>query len=154
MTPAPDHRPHGPEPRGGPAPHDPPLVFGTAGIRGPLGEGPHQLNVGTVRTVADGLALHLLATDPAAARRGVVVGHDARHGSVDFAAVVTGQLRRAGIDVLTFDAPVPTPLVSRTTAQLGAGAGVVVTASHNPATDNGLKVYGPDGVLLSAPADD
>lgn len=130
-----------------------PLEFGTAGIRGPLGDGPGQLNVGTVRVVADGLALHLLATDPAAPRRGVVVGHDARHWSYEFAHVVADRLVRAGIDVLVFDVAVPTPLVARAVAQLGAGAGVMVTASHNPATDNGLKVYGPDGVLLSAPAD-
>ena len=129
------------------------LEFGTAGIRGPLGEGPGQLNVGTVRVVADGLALHLLATDPGARRRGVVVGHDARHWSYEFARVVADRLVRAGIDVLRFDTAVPTPLVARAVAQLGTGAGVVVTASHNPATDNGLKVYGPDGVLLSAPAD-
>ena len=129
------------------------LEFGTAGIRGPLGDGPGELNVGTVRVVADGLALHLLATDPAADRRGVVVGHDARHWSYEFAHVVADRLVRAGIDVLVFDAAVPTPLVARAVAQLGAGAGVVVTASHNPATDNGLKVYGPDGVLLSPPAD-
>ncbi len=132
---------------------DRPLEFGTAGIRGPLGDGPHQLNVGTVRHVADGLALHLLATDPSAARRGVVVGHDARHWSSEFAQVVTDRLQRAGLDVLVFDSAVPTPLVSRTTAQLAAGAGVMVTASHNPASDNGIKVFGPDGVLLSAPAD-
>ena len=129
------------------------LEFGTAGIRGPVGDGPGQLNVGAVRTVADGLALHLLATDPAAPRRGVVVGHDARHWSYEFAHVVADRLVRAGIDVLVFDTAVPTPLVARAVSQLGAGAGVVVTASHNPATDNGLKVYGPDGVLLSSPAD-
>ena len=129
------------------------LEFGTAGIRGPVGDGPGLLNVSSVRVVADGLALHLLATDPAAQRRGVVVGHDARHWSYEFAHVVADRLVRAGIDVLVFDAAVPTPLVARAVSQLGAGAGVVVTASHNPATDNGLKVYGPDGVLLSAPAD-
>jgi phosphomannomutase len=130
------------------------LEFGTAGIRGPLGDGPGQLNVGAVRTVADGLALHLLATDAEAPRRGVVVGHDARHWSYEFAHVVADRLVRAGIDVKMFDAAVPTPLVARAVTQLGAGAGLVVTASHNPATDNGLKVYGPDGVLLSAPADE
>ena len=149
MPPTPD-----PAPGDGPGPaHDRPLEFGTAGIRGPLGDGPHQLNVGTVRTVADGLAHHLRSTDPAAPRRGVVVGHDARHWSYEFAQVVADRLRRAGLDVLVFDSAVPTPLVARTTAHLGAAAGVMVTASHNPATDNGIKVYGPDGVLLSAPAD-
>ena len=96
------------------------LEFGTAGIRGPVGDGPGLLNVSSVRVVADGLALHLLATDPAAQRRGVVVGHDARHWSYEFAHVVADRLVRAGIDVLVFDAAVPTPLVARAVSQLGA----------------------------------
>ena len=125
--------------------------FGTAGVRAPLGPGPNRMNRLVVRRVAAALAEHLL--DVCQGRVLVVVGHDARHGSEQFAREVTEALTARGIDVAHFDEPVPTPLVATALRDLGADAAVVVTASHNPSTDNGLKVYAADGAQLVPPAD-
>jgi phosphomannomutase len=129
------------------------LEFGTAGIRGPLGAGPNRMNRAVVRRVTAGLASRLRAVDPAAAERGLVVGHDARHGSVEFAQDVAAVLAGTGIHVWQFHEPVPTPLVAFAVRALQASGGVQITASHNPPRDNGYKVYGPDGVLIAAPLD-
>ncbi len=104
-----------------------------------------------VRRVAAALAEHLL--DVCQGRVLVVVGHDARHGSEQFAREVTEALTARGIDVAHFDEPVPTPLVATALRDLGADAAVVVTASHNPAADNGLKVYATDGAQIVPPTD-
>jgi phosphomannomutase len=122
------------------------LRFGTAGLRAPLGEGPACMNVQTVALAARALAEWL----PAASL--VVVGHDARYGSSDFALVTARDLIAAGHRVELFDRPIPTPLVAWRVASSPAAAGVVVTASHNPATDNGYKVYGATGAQI-LPAD-
>lgn len=129
------------------------LAFGTAGLRGPIGPGPNRMNRLVVRRAAGAVAEVLWREVPDAARRGVVVGHDARHRSADFAADCAEVLTARGIDVHAFDGPVPTPLVAHTAARLGAAAALVVTASHNPAADNGLKVYWDDGAQIVAPID-
>lgn len=129
-----------------------PLRFGTAGLRAALGPGPARMNRAVVRRTAAALAQHLL--DGAAATPLVVVGHDARHGSATFGSDIVEVLVAHGVDVARFDEPVPTPLVATALCDLGASAAVVVTASHNPASDNGLKVYAADGAQIVPPADD
>ncbi|MGD7704912.1 phospho-sugar mutase [Microlunatus sp. Y2014] len=144
------------------------LSFGTAGLRGALGPGPNRMNRVVVMRAAAALAAFLHDHDQpgppgpprphdqptvAGQRRTVVVGHDARHGSYDFARDSAAVLAGAGFEVLLFDRPVPTPLVPFLVLAQGCAGGVVVTASHNPATDNGYKVYLGDGCQLVSPAD-
>src|SRR5207237_1036952 len=121
------------------------LRFGTAGIRGPRGPGPAGMNRRLVRAVAAGLAVHLRATDPGARIRDVVVGHDARVLSPELADDAARVLAGAGLRTCVLPGSVPTPLVSFAVRHFGAAAGLMVTASHNPPGDNGVKVYGADG---------
>ncbi len=118
------------------------LRFGTAGLRAPLGDAPDEMNVRTVAMAATAIADWLPDGST------VVIGHDARHGSESFAEVSAHVLLSAGHRVERFDRPVPTPLVAWRVASSPAAAGIVVTASHNPATDNGYKVYGADGAQI------
>lgn len=129
------------------------LPFGTAGIRGVIGAGPAAMNRLVVRQVSAGLALRLLQ-EPQATQRGVVVGCDARHKSAEFADDAAAVFTAAGLPVFRFASPVPTPLVAFAVRMLSAVGGVQVTASHNPATDNGYKVYWGDGGQITAPLDE
>jgi len=129
------------------------LRFGTAGIRAPLGVGPNRMNRVVVRRVTAGLAACLRDADPGVGARGVVVGRDARHGSAEFAEDTVAVLAGSGIGVRWFREPVPTPLVAFAVVAMEAGAGVQITASHNPAGDNGYKVYGADGAQIVPPVD-
>lgn len=133
------------------------LHFGTAGLRAPLGPGPARMNRLVVRRAAAAVARHLL--DELGDRRLdrpplVVVGHDARHGSAVFGDDLVEVLRDAGVDVARFDEAAPTPLVAAAVTTCGADAGLMVTASHNPADDNGLKLYGADGAQIVPPTDE
>ena len=98
------------------------------------------MNRAVVRRTTAGIARHLLEAVPDAASRGVVVARDARHGSSAFEQEAVATLTAHGVRVHHFDEPVPTPLAVAAVTALGAAAGVVVTASHNPPGDNGMKV--------------
>ncbi|MEY3734524.1 MAG: hypothetical protein RL347_1883, partial [Actinomycetota bacterium] len=127
-----------------------PLTFGTAGLRGRMGPGPHRMNRATVSRAAAGIAAYLRA------RHGhptAVVGFDARHRSHDFARDCAEVLAGAGVTALVLPRPLPTPVLAYAVRALGADAGLMVTASHNPAQDNGLKVYLGDGRQIVPPAD-
>jgi phosphomannomutase len=129
------------------------LDFGTAGLRGIVGAGSNRMNRAQVIRVTRGLADHLLERVVDARSLPVALGYDARLTSRQFAEDVAGVLLAAGLTVRYFEEPVPTPLVAYAVRQLGAVAGIVITASHNPAEYNGYKVYGPDGAQIVAPMD-
>jgi phosphomannomutase len=130
-----------------------PLTFGTAGLRGPEMAGPAGMNRATVRRATQGVVAWLkeIGVDP---RAGVVVGRDARHGSERFNDEVVGVLLGAGATVFEMPAPLPTPLVPYCVKALGAAAGVMITASHNPPQDNGYKLYAADGAQIIPPDDE
>jgi len=130
-----------------------PVGFGTAGLRAPLGAGPGRMNRAVLRTAVAGLVRWLARTDPEAPRRGVVVARDARRMSQELAADAALVLAAAGIPARVFPGFAPTPLAAYAVAALGAAAGVVVTASHNPPEYNGCKLYGPSGAQLIPPDD-
>lgn len=116
------------------------LQFGTAGLRGRMAAGPNRMNRAVVIGAAAGLGAYLSAALPGETPR-VVVGYDARHRSRDLAHDTAAVLTAAGVDVLLLPSPLPTPVLAFGVRHLQADAGVMVTASHNPAADNGYKVY-------------
>lgn len=121
------------------------LEFGTGGLRGLLGAGTNRMNVYTVRRAAAGLGDQLLAESADAKEKGIAIAHDSRHMSRQFAEDSARVLAFKGFHVYLFDALRPTPELSFTIKHLGCAAGIVVTASHNPAEYNGFKAYGADG---------
>ncbi len=129
------------------------LTFGTAGLRAEVGAGPLRMNRLVVRQAAAGLAAYLLANDPRAAERGVVIGHDARRKSDAFALDTARVLAAQGIRARLLPGPQPTPVVAWALTELDAAGAVVVTASHNPPRDNGYKVYLGDGAQIVPPHD-
>ena len=123
------------------------LTFGTAGIRGPMGAGPNRMNRVVVRQLAAALAEWLGGAG------GVVIGHDARHNSDVFAADIAEVLAAGGCWPVLLPPRSPTPVLAFAVTRLKCAAGVMVTASHNPAGDNGLKVYLADGAQIIPPHD-
>ncbi len=122
-----------------------PIAFGTGGMRGVMGPGINRINVYTIRKATAGLALHLLeqGTDPAAQK--VAIAYDSRADSYTFALETAKVLGHYGLTACLFEQLCPTPLLSFAVRHLGASAGVVITASHNPPEYNGYKIYGADG---------
>lgn len=127
------------------------LQFGTAGLRGELGAGPNRMNRVLVRRAAAGVAAWVRASGRA--EGGVAVGFDARRKSRDFAEDTAAVLAGAGLPVHLLAGPLPTPVLAFAVRHLGAAAGVMVTASHNPARDNGYKVYDHTGAQIILPDD-
>lgn len=131
------------------------LEFGTGGMRGEIGPGPNRMNTYTVRRAAKGLADYLESNGEDAKKRGVVIAYDSRHKSPQFAREAALTLGKQGITAYVFNDLRPTPELSFAVRHLGAYAGIVITASHNPPEYNGFKVYGPDGGQLPpGPADE
>ena len=127
------------------------LEFGTAGLRGVVAAGPNRMNRAVVRAATAAVAGWLLDSVASGAR--VVVGCDARHRSAEFADEAARVLAGAGIAVQMLPQPGPTPLLAFAVRHLGASAGVMITASHNPAADNGYKLYLSDGAQVIPPVD-
>ncbi len=129
-----------------------PLAFGTAGLRGEVGPGPGRMNLGTIAQVSWSLGQFLnrrhADTEPF-----VVMGFDARPDSRRFARHAALVLSGCGVRVHLTHGPQPTPVIAFAVRDLKASAGVVVTASHNPRTDNGYKLYDDQGVQIVSPWD-
>jgi len=129
------------------------LAFGTAGIRAEVGAGPMRLNRLVVARVATGLARFIWTRDRSANTEGIVVGYDGRTNSAVFATDVARILSREGISVSLLPRALPTPVLAFSVRHLHAAYGLMITASHNPRRDNGLKVYVRDGAQLLPPVD-
>lgn len=122
------------------------LRFGTGGLRGIVGVGTARMNRYTVARATLGLARYLKRNGTDA---GVVIAHDSRHGSEEFTAVAAGVLAGEGLKAYVFPTLAPTPMLSYAVRALKLDAGVMITASHNPAEYNGYKVYGADGCQIT-----
>lgn len=122
------------------------LTFGTGGLRGKLGTGPNRMNTYTVGRATQGLADWLNATVKAPT---VALCRDTRHGSEEFVRRAASVLAANGIRSYVYERVEPTPALSFAVRELGCSAGVNITASHNPASYNGYKVYGPDGCQIT-----
>ena len=121
------------------------LEFGTAGMRGIVGPGINRMNIYTVRQATEGLARLIETYGEEAKKRGVAIAHDSRHFSPEFALESAKVLVKHGIKAYVFEDLRPTPELSYAVRHLHTFAGIMITASHNPAAYNGYKVYGEDG---------
>ena len=122
------------------------LKFGTAGLRGTLGAGTNRMNIWVVRQATQGLANWVLTQG---GTQTVAISYDSRIKSDIFAKEAAGVLAANGIKVRIYDALMPVPALSFATRYYHCNAGIMVTASHNPAKYNGYKAYGPDGCQMT-----
>lgn len=125
------------------------LEFGTGGLRGVIGAGTNRMNVYTVKKATQGLAEYILGNN---VTKSVAIAYDSRNKSTYFAKSAAEVLAANGIKVYIYKELMPTPMLSWAVRNLKCGAGIVVTASHNPAKYNGYKVYGSDGCQLTLEA--
>ncbi|TVX42260.1 phospho-sugar mutase [Streptococcus pneumoniae] len=121
------------------------LEFGTAGMRGLVGAGTNRINIYVVRQATEGLARLIESKGGNEKERGVAIAYDSRHFSPEFAFEFAAVLAKHGIKSYVFESLRPTPELSFAVRHLNCFAGIMVTASHNPAPFNGYKVYGEDG---------
>jgi phosphoglucomutase len=124
------------------------LEFGTGGMRGKIAIGSNRMNIYTVGQSTQGLSNYLLAKVKKATERGVVIAYDPRYKSREFAERSAQVLTANGIKTYLFDDVRPTPELSFAVRMIGAAAGIVITASHNPLCYNGYKVYGENGAQI------
>ncbi|MEG2583783.1 MAG: phospho-sugar mutase, partial [Oscillospiraceae bacterium] len=124
------------------------VEFGTGGLRGIMGAGTNRMNKYMIRKATQGLAEYIKSQGPEACKRGVAIAYDSRNNSKFFAEETSKVLFSNGIKVYIFENLRPTPMLSFAVRYLKAFAGIVVTASHNPAEYNGYKVYFEDGGQL------
>ncbi|MBQ7487050.1 MAG: phospho-sugar mutase [Clostridia bacterium] len=127
------------------------LEFGTGGLRGVIGAGTNRMNIYTVGRASQGLANYVIGQFPPEARR-IAIAYDSRIKSDLFARTAAGVFAANGIEVMLYPELKPTPCLSYAVRRLSCAAGVVITASHNPASYNGYKVYGEDGCQITKAA--
>ncbi|HIS62023.1 MAG TPA: phospho-sugar mutase [Candidatus Scybalomonas excrementigallinarum] len=128
------------------------LAFGTGGLRGVIGAGTNRMNIYTVRKATQGLANYIIKQQ--GEKKGIAIAYDSRNMSPEFAKETALCMAGNGIKAYLFDFLRPTPELSFALRQLGCIAGVVITASHNPAEYNGYKVYWEDGAQITYPKDE
>ena len=124
------------------------LAFGTAGLRGIIGAGTNRMNVYTVKKATEGLARYISEMGDEARKRGVAIAYDSRFYSDEFAKEAARVLAASKIKTYLFESLRPTPELSFTVRHLNCIAGIMITASHNPAKYNGYKVYWEDGAQV------
>ncbi len=127
------------------------LEFGTAGMRGVIGNGTNRMNIYTVTKATQGLANYILRQGTE--NKGVVIAYDSRNMSPEFSQATALCLNANGIKTFIFDSLRPVPELSFAVRELGCTAGIMITASHNPPEYNGYKVYWDDGVQIVSPYD-
>ena len=130
-----------------------PLTFGTAGLRAEMDAGFARLNHLTIIQASQGVAKYLCESVENAKTRGVVIGYDHRHHSEEFARLTAAAFLHHGVKVYMFRKLVHTPMVPYAVKKLGAAAGVMITASHNPKQDNGYKLYWDNACQVISPHD-
>lgn len=128
------------------------LAFGTGGLRGVIGAGTNRMNIYTVRKATQGLANYIIKQQ--GEKKGIAIAYDSRNMSPEFAKETALCMAGNGIKAYLFDSLRPTPELSFALRTLGCIAGVVITASHNPAEYNGYKVYWEDGAQITYPKDE
>lgn len=127
------------------------LEFGTGGLRGIIGAGTNRMNIYTVGKATQGLANYIIKENHA--HMGVAIAYDSRRMSREFADLAAEVLNGNGIKAYVFESLRPTPELSFSVRYLKCTAGIVITASHNPAEYNGYKVYWQDGAQVTFPRD-
>lgn len=125
------------------------LEFGTGGLRGVLAAGTNRMNIYTVGKATQGLARYLLTHEE---NPSVCIAYDSRNMSIEFSQIVAKVLAGNGVKVYLYESLRPTPMLSFAVRYMGASAGIMITASHNPAEYNGYKVYGSDGAQIAGQA--